>query len=210
MNDILSDLGLDGLISIKLPKGVIRFFKPSGEISKEKYFTRYLNPSDAMHLQLFLGYFASILEEDITVLAVGNSTFSKKYWRDMKKKREKNPKSGILPESYQDIDLLILPEQEIKRDVLEEKVKGALDNWELTHTTFKKTVSKKDFFEMADGTYHVLVDYNVGNKLISTKLPNNRALDLILGTEDILKSAKEKIKEEQRNKKPFSIIYRTS
>ncbi len=207
MDDLLSVLGLDIFSDIKLPKEITRFFKPSGEISKEKYFTKYLNQNDAMHLQLFLGYFASRLEEDVTILAVGNSTHSKNYWNKMKKRKEKDSTSKILPDSYQDIDLLILPEEEIKRDILEEKVKKALNDWELTHNTFKRTVSKKNFFEMTDGTYHVLIDYNIGNRLISTKLPNNRELDLILGSDSILKSAKEKIKEERKNKNPFCIIY---
>lgn len=209
MSDVISELGLDFFRDIKIPKEISHFFKPSGEISKEKYFTKYLSQGDAMHLQLFLGYFASRLEREVEILAVGNSTFSKEFWNKMKKIKKKNPKSEIIPDSYQDIDLLVLPKYGMDREILEKDVKKALTDWELRYDIFKRSVSSKDFFERIDGSYTFLVNYDVGNRIISTKLPNNTELDLILGKDNYLKSAKEKIKEERKNKNPFCIIYKS-
>lgn len=209
MKEMLADFGLGELFPIRIPKKISKFFKPKEEISKEKYFTKCLNKSDAMHLQLFLGYFALKLEEEVTILAVGNSTFSKRYWNKMRKMKKKDPMSDIIPESYHDIDLLVLPKHEMERNTLEECVKKALTDWELRYDIFKRTISNKEFFEKSDGSYTFLCDYKIGNKLISTKLPNGRELDLILGSDYTIKSAKEKIIEERKNKKPFCIIYKT-
>ena len=206
MKNLLHDLDLDFIPSVKIPKNISLFFKPKGEISKGKYFNEYLCPSDAMHLQLFLGNFASKIESKIAVLAVGNSTFPKRYWDKIKKVREKNLSEKI-SESYQDIDLLILPQEEIKREIFGEEVKKALTSWGMEYGLFKKNISSKEWYQKNDGTYSVFAEYNQGSLLISTKLPNGRELDLILEKGNVLKSADKKISEERKNKNYFSLVY---
>lgn len=206
MKDLSELLEFDFFTNIIIPKSICLFFKPSREISKKEYLTKYLTPSDAMHLQLFLGNFSYKSKTNIAILAVGSSTFPKSYWKKREKINEKDSTVGI-SEAYRGIDLFVMPKYKIEHKKFEENIKNSLDYWGLEPFNLKKIVSEMEWYKRNDGKYLPFTTYNEENKGFSISLPNKTKLNIIFNKENYFKIASEKIKKERKNKNPFCIIY---
>ncbi len=206
MKDLIDQLELDFFIPLSIQRDISLFFEPKKEIKKEKYFTSYLNASDANHLQLFLGNFLYKLKTEVEILAVGSSTFPKSHWKKIEKINKKDPTVKI-PETYKGIDLLILPEDKIEHKRFEESIVNSLNYWGLNLFNLREIVSEMEWYEKIDGRHISLITYDKESRGFSISLPNKTGLNIIFGKEGYFKTASEKIREERKKKHPFSLIY---
>jgi hypothetical protein len=206
MEDELLEILEDFIPHLKFPEKVSLFFKLNKEISAKDYYFKKLKPHDALSLYRFIEEFASGMKNEISILAVGSSTFGKKYWNMIKKINKKDPTANA-KEDYQDIDLLILPKNKIERKIFEEDVKNSLYSMNLIYSSHKSSSCGGEWYKKIDGKYK-FGSYSEENKhSYSARLSNLTLIDLIIGKEELLKSASEKIAEERKLKSPFSLIH---
>lgn len=181
--------------------------KPRYEVPKEIYYSRHLKPEDEVTFQKFIKDFTSKLKLDVAILAVGSSTYPIEYWGERRKLGEESPESGI-PTSYEDIDLVIVPQSVIERGTLELAVNKVLSSLKLEKKLKEITVAGTSWHKQDDGTYCSFVHFDYGNHSISTKLPNGREVDLIIGRHDLIeKTAGVKLSEERKGNYAFSLLY---
>ncbi len=150
------------------------------------------------------------------ILAVGSSTFPKEHWNHRRKLNKRN--QGLnAPETYRDIDLLIVPERVVKLQELKAAVQQMLDSsgykWQSHEITsggisYCKSHSIGEDGRVTEGiSPWANIDYGLHS--VSTNLRNGRKLDLIVGRDDLIEvTAQQKIERERENNNAFSSLYR--
>lgn len=192
---------------------IFPFLRKKYELSADEYFQLNLKPEDAGHLSDFISEFRFRMDIPTTILAVGSSTFPLYHWEEIKKLNKTNPNLDA-SETYRDIDLLIVPEDEVKLKTLESNIQETLKQMRHEFKAYNTTTNGVSYIpacliendkSMKRLVSYVHLDYSMHS--ITTNLKNGTKLDLILGREDLIKkTAKQKIHEERMNNYPFSIL----
>jgi hypothetical protein len=191
-------------------------FRPRYEVSADKYYSEFIKSTDADNLRYFVKEFGSSLSIPSAILAVGSSTFPKSYWKERQKLNKKDPDLKAA-ESYQDLDLVLVPVANVELVDLEQAVKQELTNKGFEFKAHETTTSGVSYcnaiaFDKDNRARNVICPFlnlDYGLHSISTNLKNGTKLDLILGRDDLLFStADEKIAEERRDNNAFSLLFR--
>jgi len=194
---------------------LIRRFQKK-ELQREVYYRDFLKEEDANQLWDLVNDLVSKLETNLAILAVGSSVFPKYHWEGMQKLNKKFPDIKA-PETYRDIDLLLIPKDEYSLVEFEEKVKQSLTELSLPFKADNDTTEGVSYCPALaiskDGKEKSIicpyVNYDYGKHSIKTNLPNHTQLDLILGRDDLVNlTAEQKIAQERKNRNSFSILYR--
>lgn len=190
--------------------------KPSYEVEPERYYREFLRRDDAQHLRAFVTDLGVRLSVPSAILAVGSSVFPNSHWEYRGDLNRKNSDLGAL-ESYQDIDLLIVPEEVAKLTQLETAVQKALAQMGYPVQTHGTTIMGVIYVDAFTGNYKeglrkrispfCRVGYGIHS--VSTDLRNSTKLDLILGRDDLLEqTAAQKIAKEREEGYAFSLLYK--
>ena len=191
-------------------------FKPSYEVESERFYSEFLNQEDAQNLRPFVLDFGGRLSVPSAILAVGSSVFPSSHWKYRRKLNVNNPDLNA-SETYNDIDLLIVPEEVVALNQLESAVQKALTQMNFPSKAHETTTSGVVYCDAyacgEDGKSERIVSpflhLDYGLHSIETNLKNGTKLDLILGRDDLLeKTASQKIAEEKNGKYTFSLLYR--
>lgn len=182
------------------------FFKPKYEVNKENYYSLHLRKDDSKELQEFIPLFTKQLKIPSTILAVGSSTFPLYYWKDQKKKNLKIA-IKVFPESYDDIDLLLLPNNQFVLKDYKNHVIKALASMKYQFESKDLTIMGRSYHKHLDGSYAPFAHFSYGKHSLTTHLKNNTSLDLIIGSDEILPPASEKISLERKSNCAFSLLY---
>lgn len=188
----------------KILKAIKLRFKQKYEVKAEGYYSKFLKAEDAKLLKTFVKDLSHELGSRYTILAVGSSTFPKKYFDEIKKMNKKSQNLEIR-ESYRDIDLIIIPNEIQQRLFLLKCVKEALNRLGLSHEFHEDTWCGVSYGKQS-GTIFAHISYGLYS--ISTELKNRTNVDIILGRDDLLEeTAEEKIKSERYHKNSFSLLH---
>lgn len=198
---------------LQLVKSILR---KSSEIRDSDYLSNYLKADDAKNLPPFVKTLGDSMKIPSAIIAVGSSTYPKKYWDNLREYNLADPKLGAA-QSYHDIDLLVVPENITSRVSLENNVRNALSSHGYKFDFYKDSVAGVSYCSALSGNsngtwFKCIAPYlNIDNGMhsITTNLTNGTKVDLIIGREDLLKvTATEKINFERNKGYPFSILYR--
>ena len=193
-------------------------FTPSNMVNPGKYYLDFLKESDSVSLWDFVYSFSDKMGiTSSAVIAVGSSTFPKSFWRQ---RRRANKKEGFdAPESYRDIDLLVLPEEREKFSEFEKSVTKSLESIGLEFERKEDTLDGVSYnrglaIDSEGNRENVMsswVNVDYGRHSVSTRMENGTKIDLIIGRPDIeFMTASEKIKEDLANNESFSVLSRYS
>lgn len=193
--------------------------KANLEVPREEYYNNRLLLKDARELRPFVDNLSMVMKEHyflpVSILAVGSSTFPDAYWKVQRDLLNKHPRLNI---PYQDIDLLILPEETVSLDKLGKSVSHYLHGAGFEFKSYNCTCfgvrysCGKNIDEEGKTQEEIFPSVQIicGIHSITTSLPNGTSLDLILGREiketDFDKNASQKIAEERKNNRPFSLL----
>lgn len=180
------------------------------ELSKDDYYHKFLDGEDATALKEFIEYFTQ-KSEDFTILAVGSSTFPKSHWKNRKKMNKINIKKDLrlsVPTTYEDIDLLIIPQAPMQVKPLKSSVEDILTDMHYKYIPSESTNLGTKYCKTTEGLFAPVFDTAYGMHSIMTWLNGGRQLDLILGREDLMCiTAQEKIDFERKHNHSFVILY---
>jgi hypothetical protein len=200
---------------MKFIQAITSAFKPRYEVDSERYYSTFLKQDDARLLRRFVTDIGDRISIPSAILAVGSSVFPLSHWKGRKKLNLEVP--GLdAAESYQDIDLLVVPHTIVPLQSLELALKKTLSRMSYTNTAHNPTTAGVAYCNAqvcgADGIWkktiapYLHLDYGLHS--LETKLTNGTKVDLILGREDLLDmSASKKIAEERKQGCAFSVLY---
>jgi len=159
----------------------------SNEIYNGYYLNNILKDSDSHELNKFLHGFENGCFFPLNLIAVGSSLNPRKYWLKNEKRNKK--KDSDLPITYEDIDLICIPSAEISVKIMDYEIKDILNR--------------------------IFNDFSIdeiNNRLKYTGYLNNgKRLELMTdkfsSLEENLPLYENRIKEERRNRRNFSIVY---
>lgn len=193
-----------------------RFLGHKYELSREDYLGKNLRFGDARALLDFVNGFSDITKQELTVIAVGSSTYSKRIRRRMERLREDYPYLDVSTR-YNDIDLRIYPEAEgMPLDELEGQVADALKMMGMPYTRYVHTKMGYPIVRSEYGSGRSLIktlapfyEYDPDSISLMTRLKTETPLELILGKEDpIFTTGTKKIRSERKNNTPFVLLMR--
>lgn len=151
-----------------------RKFGPPHEVSPEDYLSSHLTVSDADALETFLDAYSEAQEIPSAILAVGSSTYTQEELANRRK------------ETYNDIDLRIVPMRSTSTEDLADSVHRTLDSLYYPHRDVYKYESLS----------------------VVSRLSNKTDVELIIGKKGLLlEDASDKIASERRNNEHFSLLY---
>lgn len=188
------------------------------ELDTKTYYSDYLNPEDAQQLRPFVTLLGDKLKLDIpsAIIAVGSSVFPEDHWNYRRELNRHNPLLNAA-ESYQDIDLLIVPEEKVFLNQLESAIQDALTSMNVSYKKRKDTSLGVAYFDAVSGddegnfenTVAPFLKYSYGLHSIETNLSNGTKIDLILGSKGHLDiTVSKKLKAERKSKNAFALLYR--
>lgn len=192
-----------------------KLFKPKHEVKAEDFYKYHLRYNDAEYLKQFISQFTSELEPKVAILAVGSSTFPLYHWVDLAKLNAEH-RYLKLNLSYNDIDMLVIPQKRISKEKFRDNVHNSITKLKMPFKPHPTTIMGYRIFNSygipMDGgktqkSLATWVEIGYGIYSVSTSLKNGSRLDIILGRDTDKKSLDEKLSFEIRNNNAFSLLY---